>query len=325
MDSGAAFATVREDVVFANVYLGAQPIAKALAMDADIVLTGRVADAALFLGPLIHEFGWAADDWDRLAQGAAVGHLLECSGQGSGGNFGSAGVWQRIPDLSHIGFPIAEVNADAQVTLYKAPRTGGRINFHTVRQQLLYEVHNPRYYVTPDVVLDMGQLELHDLGQDRVQVRGAIGHPAPLHLKLVAGYRNGWMGHAVTGFSWPDALQKAQAVAEAVKLQMQEKQLQHDELCVEYIGHNTFLGPHASPATDDNTNEIWLRMAIRTREKKFADAFPRLFPWLALSGPPYMGGFHGMTPASQLLGLWPTLVDRTAIESKVSVEAWEMT
>lgn len=196
-----------------------------------------------------------------------MGHLLECSGQGSGGNFGSAGVWQRIPDLSHIGFPIAEVNADAQVTLYKAPRTGGRINFHTVRQQLLYEVHNPRYYVTPDVVLDMGQLELHDLGQDRVQVRGAIGHPAPLQLKLVAGYRNGWMGHAVTGFSWPDALQKAQAVAEAVKLQMQEKQLQHDELCVEYIGHNTFLGPHASPATEDNTNEIWLRMAIRTREK----------------------------------------------------------
>jgi len=325
MDTGAAFDTVRADVVFANVYLGAQPIAKALALGADIVLTGRVADAALFLGPLIHEFGWAADDWDRLAQGVAVGHLLECSGQGSGGNFGSAGVWQRIPDLSHIGFPIAEVNADAQVTLCKAPHTGGRINFHTVRQQLLYEVHNPRCYVTPDVILDMGALELHDLGQDRVQVRGAVGHPAPAQLKLVAGYRNGWMGHAVTGFSWPDALQKAQAVAQAVALQMQEKPLPHDELCVEYLGHNTFLGPHASPASEDHTNEIWLRMAIRTREKKHADAFPRLFPWLALSGPPYMGGFHGMPPASQLLGLWPTLVDRTVIESQVSVDAWEVT
>lgn len=325
MDTGAAFDTVRADLVFANVYLGAQPIAKALALGADIVLTGRVADAALFLGPLIHEFGWAADDWDRLAQGVAVGHLLECSGQGSGGNFGSAGVWQRIPDLSHIGFPIAEINADAQVTLCKAPRTGGRINFHTVRQQLLYEVHNPRCYVTPDVILDMGALELHDLGQDRVQVRGAVGHPAPAQLKLVAGYRNGWMGHAVTGFSWPDALQKAQAVAQAVALQMQEKPLPHDELCVEYLGHNTFLGPHASPASEDHTNEIWLRMAIRTREKKHADAFPRLFPWLALSGPPYMGGFHGMPPASQLLGLWPALVNRKFIESQVSVDAWELT
>jgi hypothetical protein len=152
-----------------------------------------------------------------------------------------------------------------------------------------------------------------------------VGHPAPAQLKLVAGYRNGWMGHAVTGFSWPDALQKAQAVAQAVALQIQEKPLPHDELCVEYLGHNTFLGPHASPASEDHTNEIWLRMAIRTREKKHADAFPRLFPWLALSGPPYMGGFHGMPPASQLLGLWPTLVDRTVIESQVSVDAWEVT
>ena len=323
MDTGAALGPQRDEWVFANVYLGAQPIAKALAMGADIVLTGRVADAALFLGPLIHEFAWAADDWDRLAQGTVVGHLLECSGQGAGGNFGSAGVWQRIPDLSHIGFPIAEVDAQAHVRLCKAPQTGGRINFHTVRQQLLYEVHNPRCYVTPDVVLDMGELELHDLGHDRVQVRGAIGHPAPAQLKLVAGYRNGWMGHAVTGFCWPDAMQKAQAVAQAVQLQMQETRLPHDELCIEYLGHNTFLGPHASQLGADDANEIWLRMAIRTRDKQHADAFPRLFPWLALSGPPYMGGFHGMPPASQLLGLWPTLVNRQTIEAYVDVQLWE--
>jgi hypothetical protein len=258
-----------------------------------------------------------------LAQGTVVGHLLECSGQGAGGNFGSAGVWQRIPDLSHIGFPIAEVHADADVVICKAPQTGGRINFHTLRQQLLYEVHNPRCYVTPDVVLDMGELELHDLGHDRVQVRGAIGHPAPAQLKLVAGFRNGWMGHAVTGFCWPDAMQKAQAVAQAVQLQMQETRLPHDELCIEFLGHNTFLGPHASALGADDANEIWLRMAIRTRDQKHADAFPRLFPWLALSGPPYMGGFHGMPPASQLLGLWPTLVNRQAIEAHVDVQLWE--
>ena len=323
MDSGADIAKVRDELVFANVYLGAQPIAQALAQGADIVLTGRVADAALFLGPLIHELGWAADDWDKLAQGVAVGHLLECSGQGAGGNFGAAGVWQRIPNLSHIGFPIAEVSADGDVIITKAPGSGGRINFHTVRQQLLYEVHNPRCYVTPDVVLDMGELTLHDLGDDRVQVRGAIGHAAPGQLKLVAGFRNGWMGHAVTGFCWPDAMAKAQAVSQAIQLQLQEKQLPHDELCVEYLGHNSFLGPHAHQADDNDVNEIWLRMAIRTREKKDADAFPRLFPWLALSGPPFMGGFHGMPAASQLLGLWPALVKRSAVEVNLRIQMME--
>ena len=323
MDSGANMASVRDSLVFANVYLGAQPIAQALAQGADIVLTGRVADAALFLAPLIHTFGWASDDWDKLAQGIAVGHLLECSGQGAGGNFGAARVWQRIPDLSHIGFPIAEVSAQGEVLITKAPGSGGRINFHTVRQQLLYEVHNPRCYVTPDVVLDMGELTLHERGVDKVQVCGALGHPAPTQWKLVAGFHNGWMGHAVTGFCWPDARAKAQAVSQSVQLQMQEKQLPYDELYVEWLGHNSFLGPHAHQPQDDEVNEIWLRMAIRTREKKHADAFPRLFPWLALSGPPFMGGFHGMPAAHQLLGLWPALVSRSAIEAKVNISLLE--
>jgi hypothetical protein len=323
MDSGASIDSVRDALVFANVYLGAQPIAQALAQGADIVITGRVADAALFLGPLIHSFGWASDDWDKLAQGIAVGHLLECSGQGAGGNFGASGVWQRIPDLSHIGFPIAEVSADGEVFITKAQGSGGRINYHTVRQQLLYEVHNPRCYITPDVVLDMGELTLHEIGVDKVQVRGAIGHPAPTQWKLVAGFHNGWMGHAVTGFCWPDARAKALAVSQAVQLQMQEKHLPYEELCVEWLGHNSFLGPHAHQPQDDDMNEIWLRMAIRTREKKHADMFPRLFPWLALSGPPFMGGFHGMPAAHELLGLWPALIDRSAVEAKVRISLME--
>ncbi|MFM8465186.1 MAG: acyclic terpene utilization AtuA family protein [Burkholderiaceae bacterium] len=320
MDTGAPIESVRDQIIFANAYLGAQPIAQALAQDADIVITGRVADAALFLGPLIFEFEWDAADWHRLAQGVTAGHLLECSGQGAGGNFGAAGVWQRIPDLAHIGFPIADVGHDGDVIICKAPDSGGRINFHTVRQQLLYEVHNPRAYVTPDVILDMSELELKDLGNDRVSVSGAIGTAAPNQLKIVAGYANGWMGHIVTGFCWPDVLRKANAAVNTIRLMMQEAELQYDELCVEFIGHNAFLGPHATPAEEDAINEIWLRMAIRTRHKKQADAFPRLFPWLALSGPPFMGGFHGIPPASQLIGLWPTLVPRRLVETQVSVD-----
>jgi hypothetical protein len=322
LDSGESIDTVREHLVFANVYLGAQPVAQALAQGADIVITGRVADAALFLGPLLHEFGW--QEPDLLAQGVVAGHLLECSGQGAGGNFGSAGAWQRIPDPAHIGYPIAEVGEDGSLLITKAAGTGGRVDFHTVRQQLLYEVHNPHRYITPDVVLDMGTLRLHDDGQDRVRVSGARGHPPPAQLKLVAGYRKGWMGQAVIGLSWPDALTKARTVADIVQTQMRERQWPVQQVCVEYLGHNAFLGPHAAVLDEDAINEVWLRMAIRTPEQRIADGFGRLFPWLALSGPPYMGGFHGITPGSQLLGLWPSRVERGAIESQVAIDVQEV-
>ncbi len=328
MDTGADIAQVRDRLVFANAYLGAAPIVRALAAGADIVLTGRVADAALFLAPLVHEFGWSLNPsdeagWNRLAQGLTVGHLLECSGQGSGGNFGSAGAWQQIPDLTHIGYPIAEVSEDGRAIVTKAPGTGGRINFHTLRQQLLYEVHNPHAYFSPDVVLDMGTLQLDDLGQDRVRVSGATGRPAPATLKVVAGYEDGWMGQAVIGFCWPDALAKAEAVVASVRQQLGERGMGHEELCVERLGHDTFLGPHAEQRGADELNEVWLRMAVRCTDKRVAEAFARLFPWMALSGPPFMGGFHGISPASQLLGLWPTTVRRELVESAVSVRLLE--
>jgi hypothetical protein len=310
---------VLDRLVFANAYLGAQPIADALAQGADIVLTGRVADAALFLGPLVHEFGWAWDDWSRLAQGLTVGHLLECSGQGSGGNFGSQGTWAEIPDLGHIGYPIAEVRADGTAIITKAPGTGGRVNFDTVRQQLLYEVHNPHRYFSPDVVLDMGTLTLTDLGDDRVEVKGATGMPRPDTLKIVAGYEDGWMGTTVIGFCWPDAYRKAVATVALVRQSMAEQGIAVEDFCVEYLGLNAFLGPHADVSQRDELNEVWVRVAIRTRDKRVADGLGRHFPWLALSGPPYMGGFHGITPASQLLGLWPTLVARELVERHVEV------
>jgi hypothetical protein len=329
LDTGAAIHAVRDRLVFANAYLGAAPIAQALDEGADIVITGRVADAALFLGPLVHEFGWSLTPHDqagldRLAQGLAVGHLLECSGQGSGGNFGSAQAWAKLPDLTHIGFPVAEVAEDGSALITKAPGTGGRIGFHTLRQQLLYEVHDPRAYVSPDVVLDMGELRLDETGPDRVRLSGARGHRRPETLKLVAGYDDGWMGQAVVGFSWPDAFAKAQAVVASVRTQLAERRIAHDELCVEYLGLDAFLGPHADRSRVDELNEVWLRMALRCTDRRAAEAFPRLFPWMALSGPPYMGGFHGVGAPTQLLGLWPTRVRRERVEARVKVELSEV-
>jgi hypothetical protein len=320
MDTGADITSVRERMLFASAYLGAQPIAEALARGADIVLTGRVADAALTLGPLAHEFGWQWDDWDRIAAGLTLGHLLECSGQGSGGNFGSAGEWAKVPDYAHLGYPIAEVSEDGSALFTKPPGTGGRVSFDTVRQQLLYEVHNPHAYYSPDVVLDMGTLKFDDQGNDRVRISGASGAARPKTLKIVAGYHDGWMGTGMIGFAWPEAYAKCEKSAEIIGTLVKERGWAIEDTNVEYIGYNSLLGANADPTYRDQLNECFLRMTIRTGDKKVADAFGRLFPWLGLSGPPYVGSMKGVQPAKELLGIWPALVSRELIEKKVKVE-----
>jgi hypothetical protein len=319
MDTSADLSTVRERMLFANAYLGAQPIVRALEQGADIVLTGRVADAALSLAPLVHELGWQWDDWDKLALALTVGHLLECSGQGAGGNFGSATEWAEIPDYAHLGYPIAEVSADGKALFTKAPGTGGRISFDTLRQQLLYEVHNPHAYASPDVVLDMGTLHFDDQGGDRVQVTGATGMKRPEKLKVVGGYHDGWMGTGMIGFSWPQAYAKCAKAAETIKTLVAERGWAVEDMNVEYIGYDSLLGANADPKYRDELNECFLRMTIRTQDRKVADAYGRLFPWLGLSGPPYVGSMKGVQGAKELLGIWPTLVKRELIEAKVSV------
>ncbi|MES2298573.1 MAG: acyclic terpene utilization AtuA family protein [Pseudomonadota bacterium] len=328
MDSGAPLSTVRERMVFANAYVGAAPLVAALAQGADIVLTGRVADAALFLAPLIHEFGWRLDanserDWDLLAQGTALGHLLECSGQGSGGNFGGLD-WQTIPDLAHIGYPIAQAGSDGSVIITKAPGTGGRVSFDTVREQLLYEVHDPANYITPDVVLDMSAIRLEDLGGDRVQLSGARGKPRPQQLKVVGGYTDGWMGQASFGYCWPQAYAKASHAARMVEQLLRERGVAFDELKVEYLGYDSILGPLADSAGRDDLNEVYLRMALRTGDQRAAEGFGRMFPSLALSGPPFVGGRFAPQAATQLLGIWPMLVERAMVEARIDVHVTDV-
>lgn len=325
--NGTDISTVRERLVFANAYLGARPIVDALAQGADIVITGRVADAALFLAPLVHEFGWnledarSAEDLNKLAQGLTVGHLLECSGQGSGGNFGSLKAWQAIPDLAHIGYPIAEVQADGSAVITKPPGTGGRVNFDTVRQQLLYEVHNPHAYLSPDVELDMSTIRLDDLGDDRVRVTGATGRAPPEHLKVVAGYSDGYKAEVTWGYSWPDAHAKAQVALAMVKTQLTEKLIPHEELFVEYPGLNSAHGALAPmPKQLDEVNEVWMRMVLRTPSKSAAEGFGRLFPWMGLSGPAYTCGFNGLRSTGELLGIWPTLISRELVAQQVRID-----
>ena len=321
MDTGEGIATVRDRLLFASVYLGARPLMEALDAGADIVLTGRVADAALFLAPMMQELGWHWDEWDKLAQGMVVGHLLECSGQATGGNFG--GDWRSIPDLAHIGYPIAEVWENGDAIISKAPGTGGRVNFDTLREQLLYEVHDPAHYITPDVDVDMTTLRLEEIGPDQVRVTGATGRAAPEMLKIVAGYEDGVMGQAMIGYAWPDALAKAQLAAQIIQQQMVEVGFKAEEILVEYMGFNSIHGPLADPTYANDLNEVYLRIAVRCNDRKEAAKLGRLIPPLALSGPPFIGGAGGMLEPRGLLGIWPTLAPRSIIEEYVRVSVEE--
>ncbi len=212
-------------------------------------------------------------------------------------------------------------NGDAVIS--KAPGTGGRVSFDTLREQLLYEVHDPAHYLTPDVDADMTTLHMEEIGSDQVRVTGASGYPAPATLKIVAGYEDGFMGQAVIGYAWPDALAKAQLASQIITQQMAESGLKAEETVIEYQGYNSIHGPLADPTHAADLNEVYLRIAVRCSDRKEAAKLGRLVPPLGLSGPPFIGGLGGMTEPRGLLGIWPTLAPRTMIEESIRVSVEE--
>ncbi|MBE9915896.1 DUF1446 domain-containing protein [Paenibacillus donghaensis] len=320
-EDGRSFELVYDKILFANAYLGSEPIVTALRQGADVVITGRTTDSALFLAPLIYEFNWQPDDWDRLGQGILMGHLMECSGQATGGNF--SGDWATIEDMDRIGFPIAEMREDGEFVLTKTEGTGGLVSVDTVKEQLLYEIHDPSAYLTPDVVLDLQQVNLTNIGSNRVLVKGAKGTKRPDYLKVVMGYADGWLGQAICGYSWPDALAKAQAADRIIRRQIERIGLQAAKVQTDYLGYNSLHGPLATEPAQD-LNEVFLRLAVRTDSKEEAAKLGRLFPPLMLNGPPSMGGFLGHMKPRELLGMWSCLVPREVIESNVKVTVTEV-
>jgi Acyclic terpene utilisation family protein AtuA len=315
-----------DEALFASVYLGARPIVDALAQGAQIVVTGRVADASLFLAPLAYEHGWAWDDWDRLAAGVVVGHLLECSGQVAGGNY--SGAWWENPDLQRIGFPIALCEADGTSIITKPPAAGGMITFDTVREQLLYEVHDPSRYLNPDVTADFTSLTLDDLGSDRVRVSGTRGSPAPATYKGLVCTPAGWAGEATFAYSWPDAEAKARAATGWLRARAEAAGLPVQEWCEEYFGAGIYHGPAyaqdkaEAEAAGWEPPEVLGRLAWRTADPESAAAVGRGAGVLGLSGPPMISGFgraRGGKP-TQLLGLEAIAVDRAVVDSQVRID-----
>ena len=323
LETGAPFRDFPAPALFASAYLGARPIVDALARGADVVITGRVADAALFLAPLVYEHGWAWDDWDRLAAGTLVGHLLECSGQSAGGNLSVD--WWTVPRPWDLPYPIAEVEADGTAVITKPESAGGRVSFDTVRHQLLYEVHDPAAYLSPDVVADFTTATVLDEGEDRVRITGMRGRPATATYKTLLCHHAGWASEARVAFSWPDAAEKATATAAIFVERVRAAGLPVEEWCIERWGVDALGGPTVPPSTAEPP-EVMLRVAWRCADASVAAQVAREMVPLTLSAPPAgltAVGRGGNRP-SELLGIWPTLLDKTLVDPFVSVTVEEV-
>ena len=317
METGAPLATVRDQVAAANVYLGAEPIVEALEQGADIVVAGRSTDTALTYAPLMYEFGWGADDWDRLAHGVVAGHINECGCQASGGN--SLVDWREI-DLVLPGYPIIEAEADGAFVVTKHPGLGGRVTRATVSEQLLYELGDPREYITPDVVADFSTIRLRDLGEDRVRIEGVAGRPRTDQLKVSIAYHAGYKAVGTLTYAWPDALEKARRADEILRGRLDHLGLEFDEIRTEFVGAGACHGPLAGDPPAD-VPEVMLRVGVRSEDRHAVSRFSREIAPLILAGPPSVTGFaDGRPRVREVVAYWPALIDREAVERRVLVE-----
>ena len=315
MDTGADLNEIRSKVVNANVYYGHEPLLEGLRAGADVVIAGRCSDPAMFLAPLAYEFGWSPDNWDKMALGIAVGHLLECGGQGSGGNFDYG--WIDVPGLDNLGYPIAEVtNGSLHIT--KTKTSGGLVSVQSVKEQLLYEIHDPASYLTPDVVADFSRSSLAQAGENLVEVKGVKGKPAPDTLKLCLGYSAGWRIVSYLPYAWPDALDKAKKAEEILRARLARKGLVAKELRFDLLGVNALHLNTAYPLAQE-PNEVVLRVAIRTDDKAEAlKLAPEIAP-LNLNGPPANCFFGGRPQPQEIIALWPTLIPRDAVNLQTEI------
>jgi hypothetical protein len=318
MDTGAPLTDVMDRVMSANAYIGAQPIIEALRQNATVVITGRSTDTALTYAPMMHEFGWDANDWDKLAAGVVAGHLNECGAQASGGN--SLIGWEQVADMWDIGYPIVEAAADGTFIVTKHDGTGGLINRAVVSEQLLYELGNPADYITPDVVADFGSIHLDDAGPNRVRVHGVKGGPRTDMLKVSISYHAGYKATGTLVYSWPDAIRKAEMAARVLFERLERAGYQYDATRSEFVGWNSTHGHLAGPASEDQP-EVELRVGVRSTDKKAVEAFTRELAPLILTGPPSVTGFAGGRPRVQdIVAYWPALIDRNEIEPHLRVE-----
>ena len=317
MDTGEHLSTVRDRIQSANAYLGAGPIVEALNRGANVVITGRATDTGLTLGPMIHEFGWAHDDWDKLAAGTIAGHIIECGAQCSGGN--CQFEWESIPNLANVGFPIAEASANGTFVITKHPNTGGRVNVPSIKEQLLYEMGDPHGYITPDCVADFTTIRLDDDGADRVRVFGIKGRAATDSLKVSISYSAGYKAVGTLVYAWPDAYKKAAAADHILRARLNQLGLRFDQILTEFVGANATHGPLAGDPSPDIA-EVQLRVGVRSNDRNQVERFTKEIAPLILTGPPAVTGFAGGRPkVEEIVAYWPALISKSEIRPAVDV------
>ena len=317
METGEPLSTVRSRVLSANVYFGAWPIVEALRQGAQIVITGRTTDTGLTLAPMIYEFGWEANDWDRLAAGTIAGHILECGAQSSGGNFSAD--WKSVKDMAHIGFPIAEAYSTGDFIITKHPKTGGRVSRQTVAEQLLYEIGDPKDYITPDCIADFTSIQLDDQGKDRVGISSVKGRPATDSYKVSMSYNDGYSAFGTLTYTWPDAMHKARLADQILRTRLKDAGCTFDEMRTEYLGVNSCHGP-LTPVNMDEVQEVVLKWGVRGQDRKSIERFGKEIAPLILTGPPSVTGFAGGRPKpSEVVAYWPALLDKKAVMPRVIV------
>ncbi|MBI3448672.1 MAG: DUF1446 domain-containing protein [Acidobacteria bacterium] len=317
MDDGRPLSAIRPRVEAANVYLSSFPIAEALGGGARVVVTGRSTDPGLTLGPLIHEFGWKAGDWDRLAAGTVAGHILECGAQCTGGNYTR---WWEVKGWDHLGYPIAEMKADGTFTITKHARTGGLVTVDTVSEQLVYEMGDPARYITPDVVAEFSSIRLKPAGRHRVAVSGIRGAAATDTYKVSISYLDGFAANGQLTISGPRAAEKARVAADALWGRLKRAGLKFEEKLTEIVGTGVCHGA-AAPDPGDHP-EVVLRVGVKDHDERKVDRFGKELAPLVTSGPPGVTGFAGGRPKPrEVVAFWPALIPKELVKAEVRVES----
>lgn len=311
LESGEPLETILPRMASANAYLGANAVAEAMASGALVVMTGRVADPSLFVGPMLQAFGWSYDDYEKLAQATAAGHLLECAGQVTGGYFADPGV-KDVPALAQLGFPFADVTAAGDVTIGKILNAGGRVDIATCSEQLLYEIDDPAAYITPDCVLDMSAISLAEVAPDRIQLSGARATPRTPSYKVSVGYFDGYLGEGQLSYGGPGAVARAHLAGDIVKERLSIRGFSFDDLRIDLIGLDSLHGPGKGRP---EPYEVRLRVAGRSESRAAAEAVGWEVAALYTNGP--SGGAGDFSSVREILAVQSVLLERDLVPISV--------
>jgi hypothetical protein len=311
METGESYELVHDRIESANVYFGAAPVVEALSWNPDIIITGRVTDTGITIAPMIHEFGWSLKDWDKLAHGIVAGHILECGTQATGGNFTD---WKKIDSFDHVGFPIVEVESSGAFTVTKHEGTGGLVSVDTVREQLFYEMGDPKAYLTPDVVADFATIQLEAVGKNKVRVSGVKGYEPTKLYKVSMAYSDGFKANGSIIISGPNASEKANAFARIFWNRCPKEDF--EDTITECIGLDSC---HRSLIHTNQAPEILLRLGVRADNAELIRRFAKLIPSLILSGPPGVAVISGVPKAQKVVSYWPALIPKSTICPRIGL------